>query len=228
MKTLLRQPAVRSAAAGAVAAYSRLAYRTIRFREEGHEAVMAARGEGQGVIVCFWHAGIPVSLVCWQRISAGMRDLRALVSRSNDGALVADVVTRLGAPAIRGSRAIEPGRSREKGGAEAMREMVRYVQGGGALAMTPDGPKGPPRQLGEGAPLLARLSGAQVYLLGMASSPTIRLNSWDRAFLPLPFSRVAMVWDGPYLAGRAPLEDLARDWQGALDRVTTRAEALTR
>ena len=54
----------------------------------------------------------------------------------------------------------------------------------------------------KGAIALARVSGAPVLFVGVAVNPCIRLKTWDRTIIPLPFAKAAMVWDGPVQAGR--------------------------
>ncbi len=78
-----------------------------------------------------------------------------------------------------------------------------------------------------GTPTLARMTGAPVLFVGLASKPCIRIGSWDRTVIPLPFSKGAMVWDGPVRAGREDdLEALNTEWAGRLSAVTRRAEAM--
>ena len=78
----------------------------------------------------------------------------------------------------------------------------------------------------DGPPLLARASGAPVLLVGLAARPCLRLRSWDRHVVPLPFGRGLIVWDGPFAAGRdADPEPLREDWRTRLQAVTDRAEA---
>ncbi len=74
--------------------------------------------------------------------------------------------------------------------------------------------------------MLARLSKAPVLLVGLASKPCLRLNSWDQAMIPLPFTRGVIVWDGPFGAGpQDDLEALRVEWTEKLSAVTRRAEA---
>lgn len=228
MKQLLRNPLVQAVITAIAAGYLRLVYATLRVRDEGLEtrdAVGANRAKG--VIICFWHEGIPLCIRSWPVRDPKVHEMRALISRSLDGQLIAGVMARLGTPAIRGSKAQEAARAREKGGSEALRDMVRWVKPGGAVAMTPDGPRGPARVMGEGPGLLARLSGGQVLLLGMAVRPALELSTWDRSRIPLPFSRAAFVWEGPFAASsKDDLAALTADWQARLTRLTERAEAL--
>jgi lysophospholipid acyltransferase (LPLAT)-like uncharacterized protein len=69
-------------------------------------------------------------------------------------------VARLGFPAVRGSSANKDKADRAKGGTQALRDGLRQLKVG-ALAITPDGPRGPAREMAEGLPLLAKLSGAR-------------------------------------------------------------------
>ena len=83
-----------------------------------------------------------------------------------------------------------------------------------------------------GAATLAGASGAPVLLVGMACHPAIRLKSWDRGVIPLPFGRAALVWDGPHHAERTidtgAIGHLTDAWGAALNAVTDQAEALVR
>ena len=105
--------------------------------------------------------------------------------------------------------------------------MVKWVRDGGAMAITPDGPRGPVEELQKGAVALARVTGAPVLFVGIAMRPCIRLDTWDRTIIPLPFAKAAMVWDGPAVAGRDDDPDaLAPAWGARLSAVSRRAEAL--
>ena len=152
-----------------------------------------------------------------------------MISLSADGEFIAGAVAKLGIPAIRGSstkRTKEGGR-KEKGGTAAFRDVLRWVRGGGCIAITPDGPRGPAEQMAEGAVLTARMTGAPVLMIGFASEPSLKLPTWDRALVPLPFSRGAIVWGEAFTA--ADTEDTAAEraaWAERLSVLTRRAEAL--
>jgi lysophospholipid acyltransferase (LPLAT)-like uncharacterized protein len=108
--------------------------------------------------------------------------------------------------------------------------VLRWVNAGGGVAITPDGPRGPAEQMAEGTPLLAKASGAPVLFVGLASRPCLHLRSWDRAVLPLPFARGAIVWDSvppvDRSADAATLAAMNSDWAQRLSAVTRRAEAM--
>jgi lysophospholipid acyltransferase (LPLAT)-like uncharacterized protein len=226
-KSFLRRPAVQQGLSSFFSGYLKFVYSTLRWTREGHEAAQAvwAKNGETGAILCFWHARIPLSPCSWE-LESGAQDMRALISRSADGEFIALTMEKIGFPSIRGSRKRVDSIG-EKGGSEAFRDMIKWVKGGGGVAVTPDGPAGPAQLMGEGVPSLARLTGAPVLLVGLACRPVIRFPSWDKTILPLPFTRAAMVWDGPFNAPRdADLAALAVDWGARLTAVTDRAEAL--
>ncbi|MFN7236500.1 MAG: hypothetical protein ACK5VL_02070, partial [Brevundimonas sp.] len=113
-----------------------------------------------------------------------------------------------------------------RGGSMARRAGLRQLLGA-AVAVPPAGPRGPAGVMAEGLPLLARLSGAPVLFIGLSCSPAIRLGSWDRAVLPLPFGRGAIVWDRADFPEGADVSDVIPDWTARLNAVEARADALT-
>ena len=224
MKALVRSAPVQAVLAVLLAAYLGVALRTMRWRWIGREHAEAVWDAGGPVIVCFWHSRIALSPACWPLSRA--QTPRALISLSADGEFIARAVGRLGFPAIRGSSGDPDKPDRAKGGAQALRAMLRWLKGSRGVAITPDGPRGPVEVMGDGPPILARLSRAPVLLVGLAARPCLRLGSWDRAVLPLPFAQGAIVWDGALRA--APGSDaaaLGEDWTGRLKAATQAAEA---
>ena len=108
-----------------------------------------------------------------------------------------------------------------KGGSAAFRDALKWLRTGGGLATTPDGPRGPAEQMAEGAAMLAKVAGCPVMLVGLAGAPCWRLKSWDTAVIPRPFAKGAIVWDGPFEAGRdADLEALRAEWAARLSVAT--------
>ena len=68
--------------------------------------------------------------------------------------------------------------------------------------------------------------------MGMAVSPAIVLDTWDKVTFAWPFGRGATAWDGPYYvpadAGEAEIAALIEDLSAKLTATTRRAEALVR
>ena len=228
LKTIFRSSAVQTVLAQLFAAYLKFALSTIRWREENREVAEAVWDAGGGVLVCFWHGRIALSPACWPLGRA--QEPRALISLSPDGQFIAGAVEKLGFPAIRGSSAKKSDPAKAKGGMSAFRDVLRWVNQGGCVAITPDGPRGPAEQMAEGTPMLAKASGAPVLFVGLAAKPCWRLKSWDDAAVPIPFTCGAIVWERAQGVARtatdADLAALNADWTARLSAATRRAEAM--
>jgi lysophospholipid acyltransferase (LPLAT)-like uncharacterized protein len=105
-----------------------------------------------------------------------------LVSRSRDGELGARIAHRLGLRTVRGSSS--------RGGEEALGEIVDLARGGASVGFIADGPRGPRRAVKMGAVVAAKLSGRPIVPIACAMRRAIRLNSWDRMQIPVPFTRI--------------------------------------
>lgn len=159
--------------------------------------------------LAFWH-GQQFALLRWARFQR----IVALVSRSQDGELVAAVLSLLGIGAARGSSS--------RGGAAALRAIVRRLRDGWDAAFAVDGPRGPARVVrGDGAALAARLAGGVVVPMAAACARRhVFARAWDGFELPLPFSRVAVALGPPIEPAEASAEVLA----AAIDRAAEVAE----
>ncbi|HEY4118589.1 MAG TPA: DUF374 domain-containing protein [Byssovorax sp.] len=165
----------------------------------------------------FWH-GHQFALLAWAR----RRSLVALVSASRDGGLVAAALARLGVATARGSSS--------RGGARALRDVVRRMRASFESAFAVDGPRGPRGVVRTdsdraGVAVAADLAGGVVVPLASACArPIVFSRSWDRFELPLPFTRVVVALGAPLEPGEATPDRLA----AAIDQTrATALEALT-
>lgn len=162
----------------------------------------------------FWHETILLPAYSHTR-----QKIPILVSTHRDGELITQVIRMLGGLALRGSST--------RGGARAVREMLREAKLR-HLALTPDGPLGPRRQIQDGAVYLASRAQLPVVPAGFACSACRRAKSWDRMIIPRPFADAWCVVGEPI---DVP-EDLTRDQlsqyrsriQRAMDAVQAQAE----
>ena len=127
-------------------------------------------------------------------------NLRLLISRSRDGELVSDMCERMGFQTVRGSSS--------KGGASAARELVNVLAGGNSVAITPDGPRGPANKVKKGISLIPRRANVPVIPYGVSAFPVVRLNSWDRFMIPLPFAKLVISEGKPVMPSYCNRETL--------------------
>ncbi len=168
---------------------------TTRWRLVNREAVEPFwRSDGGKLIGCIWHGRFALIHKMWC-FDPGVPKAKMLISQSREGGIVAHTSRTVGAEVIRGSSAKG---KQAKGGVEAMRAMARHIDGGGVIALTPDGPRGPRMRVKKGPIQLAKLAGAPLLAVTWATSNRIVFEkSWDQFVLPLPFGHGALIWGEP-------------------------------
>jgi lysophospholipid acyltransferase (LPLAT)-like uncharacterized protein len=223
LKRIGRSRAAQGALAFFAAHYLRLVERTTRFTVEPADFRDRALKEAP-VIAALWHGQHLGAHFAWP---SGMK-VAALISRNRDAEANALALQRLGVIPIRGSGG-RAEKMRKRGGFQALREMLRTLKDGVSLVLTADVPK-TARVVGEGVVTLAKLSGRPIYPLAVASARRIDFNSWDRASVPLPFSRGAIVVGDPirvpHDATPEQIEAARREVESALDAAHARAYAI--
>lgn len=176
--------------AGPLALLLRLYWRTVRLRVTGDERIAPLLASGTRFIPCCWHQRQIFAICYLRRLRPLGVNPGALVSPSKDGELGARLLAKLGVTAVRGS-----GR---RSGALAMRDMYVAIKDQNLSPLiAPDGSTGPAHEFKPGAIMLARLSGSPVVPVSFACTRGIRLRTWDRLLVPLPFSRVEVVVGEP-------------------------------
>lgn len=162
-------------------------------------------------ILSFWHARILMMPFAYKGWNGSM-----LISEHKDGAMIADAVELMGIQSSRGSSS--------RGGARALLEMIRIARKGRALGITPDGPKGPREVVQPGTVQLAKKTGLPLRAVCYATRRHKRANSWDRFYLPLPFTRGVFVIGEPVYAGEDDAETL-KQFQQTMDEVQAKADS---
>ncbi|MDQ6959750.1 MAG: lysophospholipid acyltransferase family protein [Mariprofundaceae bacterium] len=165
-------------------------------------------------LYAFWHARMLMMPRPFRKHWHGYM----LISDHRDGGFIADTMRLLGIPTVRGSTT--------RGGARAMLQMIRAVKDECRhLGITPDGPRGPCEVVSKGTVQLAMKTGLPVVPICYATSRCWRANSWDRFYIPKPFSRGIFVFGDPIIveAGDDMKEALTRVQQG-MDEVQHKAD----
>ncbi len=128
-------------------------------------------------IFCCWHN----KLFLGPHLLPRNRVINALQSSHSDGMITSLAFQYLGMNVILGSS--------KRGGIQAFRKMVRCLQLGESIAITPDGPKGPKEKVKEGVIKLAQMTNTPIIPLVWATRKFKTINSWDNFVLPYPFSK---------------------------------------
>lgn len=162
----------------------RMLARTWRVREVNVGPFKELRANGKPVIFILWHGHL-LPLVWHHR----RQNITLLVSEHGDGELIARVAARLGYHAVRGSTT--------RGAERALLGMIRVAEGGGDLAFTPDGPRGPAETFAPGALVVAQRSGASLVPIAAGARRCWHLRSWDSFRIPKPFATVTVAYGDP-------------------------------
>jgi len=188
---------------------------TLRWRLIDVYKVRKIGREHGPVIWAFWHY-----TQAFVGYAGRNRGARVLISVHQDGEFVARLLKGIGYDAVRGSTT--------RGGTQALMELAG-TESAQDLAITPDGPKGPPEHVHPGIIMLAQVTGRPIMPIGAAVKPCRRLHGWDRFMVPYPFSKVLGVIGDPLLVpadtnaeGR---ERYRRHLEETLKKLTRRAEA---
>jgi hypothetical protein len=103
-----------------------------------------------------------------------------LISQHQDGEIIARIISRFGHRAVRGSST--------RGGALALRELIRVGRSGADLVVTPDGPKGPRQVAKLGVVQLAKATGLPIVPLAFScskkNSSRAGIGSWSHSHGP--------------------------------------------
>jgi len=204
-------------AAAAAAALLRVCLKTWRLRWHDSGAYPETHGP---VIFCVWHNRLPAGLASYDDfVQARWPDkgLAAMISASRDGGLLASVVERFGIQPIRGSSS--------RRGPQALLEATTWMERGYSVAITPDGPRGPVYQIQEGIIHLAQLTGRPIIPTSNFTRWKIRLGSWDRFQIPLPFARCQSYYGEPLWVPRDATETEREQLRARLE---TTMRAITR
>jgi lysophospholipid acyltransferase (LPLAT)-like uncharacterized protein len=117
--------------------------------------------------------------------------------------------------------------SSTRGGVRALRQILRQ-HGQLSLAVTPDGPRGPRREVKSGAIYLASRGGLPIVPIAVGFQRAIRLRTWDRLAMPWPGSKVHCFGGEPIVVppdlDREGLEDYRTVVQRAMDKLQELAE----
>ena len=156
---------------------------TLRWRWQDDSGAFESEPK-KPVIFCIWHNRLALAVILYRRHVQSRwphRKLTAIVSASRDGGLLSRTMALFGVHTVRGSSS--------RRGTQALREAMSVLSDGLDLSVTPDGPRGPCYELQPGVVTLAQLTGCKLIPVSYHLSWKIRLKSWDRFQIPLPFAR---------------------------------------
>ncbi len=170
---------------------------------------------GRRVALALWHESLILPAV-----RCGHPEIAVLISKHADGQMLASLIRSLGMGLVMGST--------NRGGVEAVRQILDHNAGCRHLCVTVDGPRGPRRVVQPGIVYAASRCGMELLPSGIGYQRAWRARSWDRFAVPQPGCRAKLLVGAPLGVpaglGTAGLEQYRVWLQAELDRLTLAAE----
>ncbi|MBN2329259.1 MAG: lysophospholipid acyltransferase family protein [Candidatus Omnitrophica bacterium] len=164
--------------------YIQLTGRTNRLKCDHPDFVDRFRAQKGPQIFALWHSRIMLPVFYFRR-----HGIAVIISNSRDGEYFTQVMNRFGFHAARGSTS--------RNGSSGLLGLAHWLQQGGSVVVTPDGPRGPRECVQPGIIHLAKMSGIPVVPVSISCTRNYRFHSWDRFMLPLPFGTTHLAIGNP-------------------------------
>jgi lysophospholipid acyltransferase (LPLAT)-like uncharacterized protein len=149
---------------------------TFRIREINTTRMSPYQGKEKQYIYAFLHSQQLATIYFYRNTKMG-----SLASLSKDGEIAAAVAEAFGIKMLRGSSS--------RGGAAALMGLKSLIEKGYDVALTVDGPRGPIGTVNSGVIYLAKLTGREIVTSCFCCTKNLRMRSWDRFLVPLPFTK---------------------------------------
>ena len=184
----------------------------------GEDNLLQLAKADKPIMVCVWHGRL--LFPSWY-IRLKMTNLHAIASRHSDAEIMARILKHWGYNLIRGST--------RKGGKAVVQKMADVFKNGGIVAVTNDGPKGPPKIAKAGSTGLAIKYNVNMITITGSATKYWQMKSWDKFMLPKPFGRIDILVAPPIQIDIPPanneeeiklLSDYMNHYQDEVDRMT--------
>ncbi|HEV8409059.1 MAG TPA: lysophospholipid acyltransferase family protein [Gemmatimonadaceae bacterium] len=172
--------------------------RTWRIRTRNAGGWQKLRAENKPWVFALWHASLLPAAFQHRR-----QNIAVLVSQHRDGELIARVLAAWGNTTVRGSTT--------RGGSRALLAMIKELERGVVVAVTPDGPRGPAQTFQSGTLVAAQRANVPVVPLLIHADRAWRLKSWDRFMIPKFFARITIAYGDPAFVGGSSPRDAAAE-----------------
>ena len=190
---------------------------TLQREIKNEEVIDKLQADGKSIIFAFWHGHLWFPVYYWQD-----RGYVGLASESRDGEYISRVLRRFGWRIVRGSTT--------RGGARSIIKLIRKLEQGKSVVITPDGPTGPRHEVKSGVVYLAQKTDSAILPVGVSFSRKKIFSSWDKFELPWPFAKASLVYGNPIQITEELTQEVKKEYQGVvkekLDAANRKAEKL--
>jgi lysophospholipid acyltransferase (LPLAT)-like uncharacterized protein len=164
-------------------------------------------------VLAFWHDEM---LAVWKLCAKRQQfpHCTALVSKSSDGALLAQLLADWRYDIVRGSSS--------QGSNDALEQLIKAGQTS-LVCITPDGPRGERHVMKKGAIVIAAKARVPLILCRVRAEGKRFTRSWDKFLLPKPFARITIIFSEavhvPHEISPSQMETMLRDGEKMLEEI---------
>ena len=163
-------------------------FKTSRWHVSGLDKLKKAIENDRPILLCSWHARFIYAVYYFKKYKTS--NLWAVSSTHEDSQIMAHFLNRASIGLIRGSST--------RGWDNVIKQMFKiFKKTDSIVAITNDGPKGPPRQAKLGSYKIALRSNAQIIAMSCNSTTYWEAGSWDQLRLPKPFGNIYIDFSDP-------------------------------
>jgi len=130
------------------------------------------------VIFACWHGEL-LMLPYMYKYYRKKPHAKVLISNHFDGELISRTIKYFGLGTLAGSTT--------RNAARVLIQSIKTLKNGYDIGITPDGPKGPRREVADGIIIMAQKAKANIILIEIKPTKFWQLNSWDKFIIPKPF-----------------------------------------
>lgn len=216
IKKITKSPAFAAFIGKLMYYYGLLVWKTTRWQIFGINRFYPIWDKDKSIILTIWHGRVLMIPYFWNK----KHPLNALVSPHNDGRIAATFLQKVGFGIIDGS-------SNDGANAAAI-GLLRSLEKDEAIAIIPDGPRGPRMKMNESPLYFAKKSGKALFGATYSIEHSIVAKSWDAMLIPLPFCRGIVHLTKPYYipadASKEDMEKYRQEIEDELNELTKRAD----
>ena len=139
------------------------------------------------IMVCVWHGRL--LFTSWY-LRYRIPKLYAIASKHSDAEIISKILKKWGYKLIRGSST--------RGGRAVIEKMNQILKENSIIAITNDGPKGPPFIAKEGSISVAISNNVNIVTITGTATKFWKINSWDQFIFPKPFGTIKIIISPPF------------------------------
>ena len=153
---------------------------TCRWRAYNTEIFEGAKTTNKPMFLCCWHSRFILIASYFKKTKLS---IWSVSSTHKDSEMMAGILEGWGLRLVRGSST--------RGWSHVLKQLIKlFKKDSSIIAITNDGPKGPPMVAKKGSVTLALKNNAQIIAITGEASRYWKLPSWDGTIIPKPFSTI--------------------------------------